>query len=333
MVSQSNPGGEHHGAVPPAVPDQGGREEEGLTRPVRDGDGAPHPPGAGSSTEFIGGHPVHAVALMQPPLPPEIYERLRDDIRENSQLVPIVRVEGQICDGVHRLRACLELDIEPVFQDLDDSRDPLDVVLSLGVIRRDLSENGRAYLAHNLSARSKPGRRTVRAGKQANLPGFLSIPEAAKLVGVSERTVRHARRVHSTDSPAAGELRSATMEGRISYSDASRVVDHPPEVQRRAVDLVLGSRAKTVRTAVRMVEEELAAAEGAGAELLSLPMDDSFSVWPCTIAGLHQHVEPGSVDLIACFPPTDARDIPLFSEIAAFAAHALSPDGLMALTA
>ena len=44
----------------------------------------------------------------------------------------------------------------------------------------------------------------------------------------------HAARVLSEDSPAAPAGRLAVEQGRITVSDASRVMDEPAEVQPRA---------------------------------------------------------------------------------------------------
>ena len=57
--------------------------------------------------------------------------------------------------------------------------------------------------------------------------------EAAALLRVSGRTVIHAARVLSEDSPAVPAGRLAVEQGRITVSDASRVMDEPAEVQPR----------------------------------------------------------------------------------------------------
>ena len=54
--------------------------------------------------------------------------------------------------------------------------------------------------------------------------------EAAALLRVSGRTVIHAARVLSEDSPAVPAGRLAVEQGRITVSDASRVMDEPAEV-------------------------------------------------------------------------------------------------------
>ena len=79
----------------------------------------------------------------------------------------------------------------------------------------------------------------------ANLHNSFTWGEAAALLRVSGRTVIHAARVLSEDSRTAGTAgRLAVEQGRITVSDASRVMDEPAEVQPRALERVIrgGSR-------------------------------------------------------------------------------------------
>ena len=69
----------------------------------------------------------------------------------------------------------------------------------------------------------------------ANLHNSFTRGEAAALLQVSGRTVIHAARVLSEDSPAVLAGRLAVEQGRVTVSDASRVMDGPTEVQLRAL--------------------------------------------------------------------------------------------------
>ena len=91
---------------------------------------------------------------------------------------------------------------------------------------------------NKLSAWSAPGRPPK--GNGANLHNSFTWREAAALLQVSRRTVAHAARVLSEDSPAAPAGRLAVEQGRITVSDASRVMDEPAEVQLRALERVTG---------------------------------------------------------------------------------------------
>ena len=56
----------------------------------------------------------------------------------------------------------------------------------------------------------------------------------------------HAARVLSDDSPAAPAVRLAVEQGRVTVSDASRVMDEPAEVQLRALERVTGGGSRNL---------------------------------------------------------------------------------------
>ena len=56
----------------------------------------------------------------------------------------------------------------------------------------------------------------------------------------------HAARVLSEDSPAAPAVRRAVEQGRVTVSDASRVIDEPAEVQLRALERVTGGGSRNL---------------------------------------------------------------------------------------
>ena len=90
--------------------------------------------------DFIGEHEISPLARFFPRLSPKAYERLKRDIEKYGQRVPIARHRGLIIDGVHRLRACIELGIEPLIEDLHDSVDPGAYASSENFHRRDLDK-------------------------------------------------------------------------------------------------------------------------------------------------------------------------------------------------
>ena len=102
---------------------------------------------------------------------------------------------------------------------------------------------------HKLSASSAPGRPPK--GNGANLHNSFTWGEAAALLRVSGRTVIHAARVLSEDSPAAPAARLAVEQGRITVSDASRVMDEPAEVQLRALERVTGGGSRNLAGAAQ----------------------------------------------------------------------------------
>lgn len=60
---------------------------------------------------------IHRYAKIPPPLSSEDYEALREDIRAHGLKRPItIDKKRRVIDGCHRLRACEELKIDPVFE-------------------------------------------------------------------------------------------------------------------------------------------------------------------------------------------------------------------------
>ncbi len=60
-------------------------------------------------------HERHALSKAFPNLSDEEFAALKDSIKRNGQRDKILIFEGQILDGWHRYRACLELGKEPIF--------------------------------------------------------------------------------------------------------------------------------------------------------------------------------------------------------------------------
>jgi hypothetical protein len=72
--------------------------------------------------EVLGDVP-HPINDALPKITAEDYANLIEQIHKRGQLLPIVRWEGLILDGMNRLNACKELGIEPVFEDWPEDAD------------------------------------------------------------------------------------------------------------------------------------------------------------------------------------------------------------------
>ena len=88
-------------------------------------------------------HPATAVV---PKMKRPDYRRLRDDIARHGQQTPIVVHDGMVLDGRYRLKACLELGIEPNVVRLtkEEIGDPEEYVRSANLCRRQLAPRRRA---------------------------------------------------------------------------------------------------------------------------------------------------------------------------------------------
>ena len=69
-------------------------------------------------------YPISEYALLFPDMDPGDYGGLVASIRVNGLLEPIAVWRGEIIDGRHRVRACLEAGVESRFIHLDDATDP-----------------------------------------------------------------------------------------------------------------------------------------------------------------------------------------------------------------
>jgi len=196
-------------------------------------------------TEVCPPEPVtfHPLADIFPWLEGAANDALREDIRQNGIREPIVFLDGAILDGRNRYMAARDLGVayprREFGSDPLDGTDPLAFVISLNLTRRHLSESQRASVAAKL-ANMRPGDNQHSA--PANLPDLpgLSLSErakaqppvsqadAARMLNVSERSVRSAQRVQESAPP---EVVRAVEEGRISVSLAEKVADLPEDMQ------------------------------------------------------------------------------------------------------
>ena len=86
---------------------------------------------------------VHEITEIFPEMGEEDFSVLLEDMRENGQQVPITTQDGKVIDGKHRLRACEELGVEPVFQEYEGD-DPLGYTISVNLARRHLTSSQKA---------------------------------------------------------------------------------------------------------------------------------------------------------------------------------------------
>jgi N6-adenosine-specific RNA methylase IME4/anti-sigma28 factor (negative regulator of flagellin synthesis) len=176
----------------------------------------------------------HPLADIFPLLEGPAFDDLVADVREHKLREDIVLHEGMILDGRNRYRACLQAKVEPRFRKFDPKMegDPLAYVISLNLKRRHLNESQRAMVAAKLATARHGGDR--RSDQAANLP-VVSQEEAAKLMNVSERSVRSAVAVRNKGTP---ELKRAVEQGKIKVDAAAGLVKKDPKFVARVVEAV-----------------------------------------------------------------------------------------------
>ena len=195
---------------------------------------------------------VSILAKIFPAMKDAQYNRFKRGIREVGLLDPIVLWRGTIIDGVHRLRACLELGVEPCFTTLPDDANPLDFVIGKNELRRNLTARGRIIAAYRASKLSRPGRRAAQENC-ANLRFFLTQPQAADKFGVSKASITNAAKILGPENSAIPSLRRAFLSEKVAAGDAAKIAGKPAEVKEQALELKLSGEMKTLKGAVEFI--------------------------------------------------------------------------------
>ena len=287
-------------------------------------------------TTSDGKYPISRLALLYTQIPPPEFQALVESIREGGLRRPITLWRGQIIDGRHRYEACLQAGVEPHFVELPADADAFQYVLDENSARRHMSDSQRAVAAHRTREEAASGWAGLGLadGERANLPS-LTLQQAADLFHVSRRLVVHAGRIFGKDSQAVPELRQAADQGAIAVSDASLVVDQPPEVQLRALAMVENGTSKTVSRAAKVALTEARDPlidEGPRTVLPEQPAG-SVTLHCSPLGDLHRLVGRESVHAIVTNPPTSKGSLATLPDLAAFAAHTLKPGGAMVMLA
>jgi ParB-like chromosome segregation protein Spo0J len=210
---------------------------------------------------------IHPAANLFPEMSDEEWKNLVADIKDNGQREPIVLFNGEVIDGRNRLRACRWLKLEPLTRVYEGQEaDIVSYVLSLNLHRRHLTESQRAMVAAKLANMPKGNH-----SKSANLP-VSPVPqsEAAKLLNVSERSVRTAKQVASKGEP---EVARAVEAGNMTLNEASKVVQLRPELQKAASTMPKAERRETLAgNSLDDLQVERAATDEWGKERVGLEM-------------------------------------------------------------
>ncbi|MCO5091974.1 MT-A70 family methyltransferase [Bosea sp. (in: a-proteobacteria)] len=200
----------------------------------------------------------HPYANLFPLIEGPAFEDLVADIEANGIREPIVMFEGKILDGRNRYRAGRAAGV--ILDDMlpegpngfhyDPFRafggkhdgDPLAFVISANLHRRHLDETQRAMVASRLANLGHGGKRSGKVAPEqaANLPVAAEEPApapvtqaaAAKLLNVSERTVRSAKAVVEHGAP---ELVAKADAGAIAVSVAAELAKLPVDDQREVL--------------------------------------------------------------------------------------------------
>ena len=126
-------------------------------------------------------------------------------------------------------------------------------------------------------------------------------------------------------------MKQAAEQRTVADSDASRSVNHPREVQLKALELLHSVTVRTIAGAVKRVLQEIPDQGPGESQEAILPEQFSGGVTPYRSAvwDLYWLVDGESVDAIVTNPPGAEKSLPILKDIASFAAHSLKPTGVM----
>jgi N6-adenosine-specific RNA methylase IME4/ParB-like chromosome segregation protein Spo0J len=183
---------------------------------------------------------IHEAAKIFPDMPYEAYNELKEDIRNHGQLMPIIVQKGRILDGRHRYRACLELGIQPIFEEAPISNEPAQrLIMSLNLHRRHMSESQRAMVAARLA--------NLAVGDNQHTAQAVTQTEAASDLHVSVDSLQRAKSVINLGSE---QLVQAVINGKLDVSNAAAIATMPERAQNELLhcsDKEVLAKAKSIR--------------------------------------------------------------------------------------
>lgn len=162
---------------------------------------------------------------------------LTASIQGRGLKIPIVLYEGKILDGRNRYTACRQAGVEPHFEYFNGDDDPVEFIVERNLRRRQLSESQKGLVVAKIAnlPRGNPSLKKPaneqKAQQTPNPPrGGFSEAQAAKTVGVGERTVSRGKRVlreGSKDQVKAVESGEKTL-GEVE-KEIKRSKSTPPQ--------------------------------------------------------------------------------------------------------
>jgi hypothetical protein len=185
---------------------------------------------------------AHKAAHVFPALGHSEYQALKADIKSHGLRVPIVLWRGQVIDGSHRLKACQELGIEPVYQCVDMPEDKVyRYVYSLNAARRHMTSDQLAMVAAVLSKDSPEGRPVGVKETSPNEPVNSGIlPSGAHGASVQEKPIDGALLFHDERKNLIPPSRKSLQAVRtpLSQGEAAGLVGVSRSRTKRALEVL-----------------------------------------------------------------------------------------------
>jgi hypothetical protein len=200
-------------------------------------------------------YPVHAIAACYPALPESEFIALRDHIKANGLLHPIVLFEEQILCGTNRDRACRELGIEAQYI-RPQIVDPFEYAIGDNELRRQLSQIQKIEIAAKM-ANLKHGSNRFKVEPSFEGSTSISAERAAELNGVSKSAIERFRRVKNNCLP---EVLAAVQAGEVALPRASETIAPLPKEQQ--IGALEEAKKRTKRTNKRSADRTVKSKPG-----------------------------------------------------------------------
>ena len=193
--------------------------------------------------------PLHEVATLFPPMTDEEYADLVADIKSNGLLVPIDVCDGKVVDGRHRQLACFDAGVEPIYADcvVDGPLiSEFEFVVAKNLKRRHLSASQKSMVSARISILSSVGKPPKANRNSVILPNKQpTIAESSKMLGVSEKSTRLARKVIEANKPV---LIEAVDSGVVAVADAAKFTEKPEAEIAEKVAIIKGEGSTKPKT-------------------------------------------------------------------------------------
>jgi len=212
---------------------------------------------------------AHPLADIFPLMEGADFDALVKDIEDNWLREPIALYEDKILDGRNRYRAVVKAKLQHKLKEENfrtyPGPDPLAFVISANVLRRHLNESQRALVAARIV--------TTKLGDNQHKNGSISTDKAAKMLSVSEATVKTAKEVVEKAAP---EIKEKVLKGELRLGAAKDIIDKPKDQQLAELERVREQR-KAEQEKKRKVR--LAAKTTSKANQAMTDLDDFKKKW------------------------------------------------------
>jgi hypothetical protein len=226
-------------------------------------------------------YPVHPLAQLFPPLSPDEFKKLKNDIAAHGQQEPITLSQDGtfLLDGRHRLRACKELGVQPRIERFSHIAGPTrptteaDFIWSKNLVRRHLTADQRAAIAMKWSDAEKEASRqrqlaALKKGEQtpvrADSPGRQSSDGHATRNALAQKAQTSPHKIRQAENVKknAPDLLNKVAAGETKLRDAEKTAEARPQdgQPQRAQKYDYDPTAFAVDTTVKQIEKIIAGA-------------------------------------------------------------------------